>query len=217
MLAASLRLTEIFTSIQGETSFSGLPTTFVRLSSCNLRCSWCDTPYSFSRGSEWQLADIVKECEAAGAKHVCITGGEPLLQTSVFPLMKALCDLDFTVSLETGGSLPIRDVDPRVHIIFDIKCPGSAMADRMHWDSLPLLETKDQVKFVVKNRQDYDYARRLIQKHSLHTQVSDVLLSPVFGEQDSRELAEWILQDRLPVRLNLQIHKYIWEPSTQGV
>ncbi len=213
----NLNLIEIFASVQGETSFTGLPTTFIRLAACNLRCSWCDTTYSFGRGTPFAIEAILEKVRENGCRHVCVTGGEPLLQSDVHVLMKKLCDEDFCVSLETGGSLSIETVDPRVHVILDIKCPGSAMSHKNLWSNLDILKKEDEVKFVIADEEDYIYAKEICLNHSLFTKVSEVLFSPVFGRLDPKELVSWILQDKLQVRLNLQIHKFIWDPATKGV
>lgn len=212
-----LNLTEIFKSIQGETSFSGLPTTFVRLAACNLRCTWCDTPYSFKRGTPHTIDQILVRVRQNSCKHVCITGGEPLLQQEVYSLMSTLCDLDYNVSLETGGSIWIRRVDLRVHVILDIKCPGSGMHERNDWRNLSELRAKDEVKFVIKDKEDYLFAKNVCDKYDLLPRAKPVLFSPVFGVLNPQELVQWILDDNLPIRLNLQIHKYIWCPNTRGV
>lgn len=213
----TINLTEIFTSIQGETSFTGLPTVFVRTSACNLRCSWCDTTYSFGRGTPATVESIVDQINKSGPRHVCITGGEPLLQKNVHLLMKILCDLDYVVTLETSGSLPIDDVDVRVTTILDIKCPGSQMEMKNLWKNLEILRPQDEVKFVVLDRNDYEYAKQVMEKYALLNRRQNVLISPVHGVMDSQTLVNWILEDRLPVRLNLQIHKFIWSPATRGV
>lgn len=213
----SLNLIEIFASVQGETSFAGLPTTFIRLAQCNLRCSWCDTAYSFKRGTPHPIAAIVAQVEEFGCRHVCVTGGEPLLQPLVHKLMESLCDRHYTLSLETGGSLTTAAVDPRVHIILDVKCPGSGMSEKNHWHNLGQLRPHDQVKFVIKDAEDYQYALDVCEKYHLHSRVREVLFSPVHDVLDSQQLVSWILRDKLPVRLNLQIHKFIWSPTTRGV
>ncbi len=213
----SLNIIEIFASVQGETSFVGFPTCFIRLAACNLRCTWCDTTYSFGRGTPWSLADILEKTRTFGCQHVCVTGGEPLLQPNVHPLMHSLCNEGYTISLETSGSLSIKPVDPRVHIMLDVKCPGSGMESKNHWENIPLLRSHDEVKMVIKDRVDYDYAVNICHKFSLFEKKTRILFSPVFDEMDSKELVEWILEDRLPVRLNLQVHKYIWAPNMQGV
>lgn len=220
LIAASkeqLNINEIFSSIQGETSFTGLPTMFVRLASCNLRCSWCDTSYSFGKGVPYAIDDILEKIRQSGCRNVCITGGEPLLQKNVHLLMSTLCDEEYTVSLETSGSLPIDEVDPRVYIILDVKCPDSKMSDRNHWPNLDLIRTQDEVKFVLNGHQDYLYAKEVCEKYHLFSRKIPVLFSPVHGVLDPKELVAWILQDKLPVRLNMQIHKFIWAPNTRGV
>jgi 7-carboxy-7-deazaguanine synthase len=212
-----LNLIEIFKSIQGETSFSGLLTTFIRLAACNLRCSWCDTSYSFGRGETYYIDQIITLVQNYKCKHVCITGGEPLLQQEVYLLMSKLCDLGYTVSLETSGSVFIRNVDLRVHVILDVKCPGSGMNDKNDWRNLNELRAKDEIKFVIKNREDYLFARSTCEKYDLFSRTKSVLFSPVYAVLDPKDLVHWILDDNLPVRLNLQIHKFIWSPEKQGV
>lgn len=213
----TLNLIEIFASVQGETSFTGLPTTFVRLAACNLRCQWCDTTYSFGRGTPFEIKDIHDKIVSLGCRHICITGGEPLLQKNVIPLMRTLCDQNYTVSLETSGSLSTVEVDPRVHVILDIKCPDSLMSHKNHWENIVYLKKQDEVKFVIMGRRDYEYAKEICEKHALYDKVKEVLFSPVFDALHPQELVKWILEDRLPIRLNLQIHKFIWDPATKGV
>lgn len=210
----TLYLTEMFTSIQGESSLAGLPTVFIRLSGCNLRCTWCDTPYSFARGNAKSLEDIFRYVEKQGVKHVCITGGEPLLQKNVHPLMSGLSERGFIVSLETGGSLSIAKVDPRVSVILDIKCPASGMSEKNDFSNLTLLKLNDEIKFVIADENDYNFAKNIIEEYDIH---QNVLLSPVFDALEPKQLAEWILRDKLNVRLNLQIHKFIWDPLAKGV
>lgn len=211
-----LYLTEYFTSIQGESSFAGLPSIFIRLSTCNLRCTWCDTNYSFRRGKKYTFSKLFEAIDQSPAKTVCITGGEPLLQRNIYPFMKALCDKNYTVTLETSGSLNIEEVDSRVHTILDIKCPSSNMSHKNYWENLKKLKTRDEIKFVLLNQNDYEWAKMICQKYSLyHTQ--SVLFSPVHGILSPSDLAKWILKDRLQVRLNLQIHKFIWPENTKGV
>lgn len=212
-----IQLIEIFGSVQGETSFSGLPTTFIRLAACNLRCTWCDTSYSFGRGTPYTIQKIIEETEQQGLPYVCITGGEPLLQLEVHFLIKELCDRGFRLSLETGGSLPVDQVDPRVKIILDIKCPGSGMAEKNEWRNLRHLSSKHEIKFVILDRADYEYAKMICFQYNLYERVENVLFSPVHGVLNSQQLVGWILEDKIPVRLNLQIHKYIWDPLTKGV
>lgn len=213
----TLNLVEIFASVQGETSLTGLPTAFVRLAACNLRCTWCDTTYSFGKGTKHSLDSIVQQIDDFGCSFVCITGGEPLLQENVHTLMTMLCDKKYTVSIETGGSLSTERIDPRVRVILDVKCPKSGMSHKNHWQNMSLLRGHDEVKFVVADYQDYEYAKEISEKYGLHTRQMPILLSPVHGALESKELVGWILRDKLPVRLNLQIHKYIWTPETRGV
>jgi 7-carboxy-7-deazaguanine synthase len=213
----TLNIIETYCSVQGETSFSGLPTTFIRLAACNLRCTWCDTPYSFGRGKPETIGAIIERVDELGAPYVCVTGGEPLLQKDVNVLMNLLCDRGYTVSLETSGSLSTEMVDPRVVTILDIKCPGSGMSQKNAWENLKRLRPHDEVKFVIKDRQDYDWTKDVCEKYSLHKRDKEVLLSPVHGVLNPQPLIEWMLKDRLPVRLNLQVHKWIWAPETQGV
>lgn len=213
----SLNLIEIFASVQGETSLTGLPTTFIRLAACNLRCTWCDTSYSFGRGTPKTLKAILNEVETNGCPYVCVTGGEPLLQSNVYELMSILCDKNYRVNLETGGSLPIKKVDPRVITILDIKCPGSGMQLKNYWENLSELRPQDEVKFVIKDLEDYLYTKEICEKYHLFQRKNPVLLSPVFGELEAKELVQWMLKDKLHVRLNLQTHKFIWSPETKGV
>ena len=213
----TLNITEIFESVQGETSFTGLPTTFIRLAACNLRCTWCDTPYSFTNGEKMEMDAVLQVVESKGSKHICVTGGEPLLQKNAIPLMQALCDRGYTVSLETGGSLSTENVPDSVHVILDIKCPGSGMESKNFWTNIGFLKPQDEVKFVVQDRADYDYCKDVIANYRLMSKVDSILLSPVHGVLCPQQLVHWILEDRLPVRLNLQIHKFIWTPQTRGV
>lgn len=212
-----LRLIEIFESVQGETTTTGLPTTFIRLAACNLRCTWCDTTYSFGKGVPFSLNDIWNKVETYGHRHICVTGGEPLLQQNVLKLMTALCDHGYIVNLETGGSLTTEFVDARTHIILDIKCPDSGMSSKNYWENLSRLRMHDEVKFVINSIVDYDYAKEIVAKYTLFEKTPHVLFSPVHGKLDSKELVSWILRDRLHVRLNLQTHKFIWAPETRGV
>lgn len=212
-----LSLIEIFSSVQGETSYSGLPTTFIRLAQCNLRCTWCDTPYSFKRGELFSIEKILEKVRTFGCRYVCITGGEPLLQKSVHSLIKQLADEGYQLSLETGGSLPIHLVDPRVKVILDIKCPGSGMAEKNDWRNIEHLKAHDEVKFVILDQTDYEYAKTISEKYALSSRVQEILFSPVFNLLNPETLVKWILTDRLNVRLNLQIHKWIWSPETRGV
>jgi 7-carboxy-7-deazaguanine synthase len=216
MTNRQLNIIEIFPSVQGETSLMGLPTLFVRLAACNLRCSWCDTTYSFGRGVPFNFDTILSDIQKADLPYVCITGGEPLLQENVYPLMTHLCDLGYLLSLETGGSLSTQYVDPRVRVILDIKCPGSGMHTKNHWANLDYLKEGDEVKFVLNDNQDYEFAKSIVLE-KLNNKPAHILLSPVHGILDPKELVKWILADKLKVRLNLQIHKFIWAPETRGV
>ena len=212
-----LTINEIFYSIQGESTRAGLPCVFVRLSACDLRCSWCDTPYAFHEGAKRSVDEVVAEVERHGCPLVEITGGEPLLQEDVYPLMDRLLARGLTVMLETGGHRPVTRVPPAVVKIVDVKCPGSGEADKNDWANLDRLSPHDELKFVVQDRADYEFARELIGRHALASRCAAILISPVHGVLDPRRLAEWMLADRLPARLQLQLHKYIWSPTTRGV
>ena len=190
---------------------------FVRLTACDLRCSWCDTPYAFTEGHKMSLDEVVERVKAFECPVVEITGGEPLLQKDVYPLMQRLLDDGLTVMLETGGHLSIEQVPDPVIRVMDVKCPGSGESHRNDWSNMERLTAKDEVKFVIGDREDYDFARKVMISHGLADRVRAVLFSPVHGVLDSRQLAEWILEDKLDVRLQLQIHKYIWTPETRGV
>lgn len=208
-LAPRLRVTEIFLSVQGESSLVGWPTVFVRLTGCPLRCTWCDTAYAFSGGEAMDLAQVLETVAGFGVRHVCVTGGEPLAQKACLPLLTALCDAGHCVSLETSGALDIVGVDPRVARIMDLKAPGSGEVGRNRWENLGVLTGHDEVKIVVADAADYAWARRCIAEHGL-TERCPVLLSPVQGRLEPATLAEWILRDRLPVRFQLQLHKVLW-------
>ena len=212
-----LTVNEIFHSIQGESRRAGEPCVFVRLTACDLRCSWCDTPYSFHEGSKRSLDDVIAEVEGYRCPLVEITGGEPLLQEEVYPLMERLLALGHTVMIETGGHRSIARVPQAVLKIVDVKCPGSGESHRNHWENLSLLGPGDEVKFVLKDRADYEFARDVIARHGLQGKAGAILLSPVHGVLDPRLLAEWVLADRLQVRVQLQLHKFIWSPETRGV
>ncbi len=212
-----LVVNEIFHSIQGESTHAGRPCVFVRLTACDLRCSWCDTPYAFTEGHKMSLDEVVERVKAFECPVVEITGGEPLLQKDVYPLMQRLLDEGLTVMLETGGHLSIEQVPNPVIRVMDVKCPGSGESHRNDWSNMERLTAKDEVKFVIRDREDYDFARKVMISHGLADRVRAVLFSPVHGVLDSRQLAEWILEDKLDVRLQLQIHKYIWTPETRGV
>ena len=212
-----LTVNEIFHSIQGESRRAGEPCVFVRLTACDLRCSWCDTPYSFHEGGKRSLEDVIAEVERYQCPLVEITGGEPLLQEEVYPLMERLLELGHTVMIETGGHRSIARVPAAVLKVVDVKCPGSGESHRNHWENLSLVGANDEVKFVVKDRADYEYARDVIARHELHGKAGAILLSPVHGVLEARLLAEWVLADRLQVRVQLQLHKFIWSPETRGV
>jgi len=207
--AERLKLTEIFLSLQGEARDAGWPTVFVRLTGCPLRCQYCDTAYAF-HGGQWHDIDaIMAQVAAFGVRHVCVTGGEPLAQKRCLTLLQKLCDAGLEVSLETSGALDIGEVDPRVSRVLDIKTPGSGEVERNLWRNLPLLTAHDQVKFVICGRADFEWARGIVSEHRL-ADTCDVLFSPSFGQVAPRELADWIVTERLPVRFQLQLHKLLW-------
>jgi 7-carboxy-7-deazaguanine synthase len=208
--ATSLRITEIFFSLQGEARTVGCPTVFVRLTGCPLRCLYCDTAYAFSGGVQRSLASVLDEVAAYSPRYVTVTGGEPLAQPACLPLLSALCDAGYEVSLETSGAMPVQAVDPRVVKVLDLKTPASGEVARNDYGNIPALTAQDQVKFVICNREDYDWARFKLDEYQLAERVDDVLFSPSHGELAPRELAEWILRDRLSVRLQLQLHKLLW-------
>jgi 7-carboxy-7-deazaguanine synthase len=212
-----LTVNEIFYSIQGESTRAGRPCVFVRLTACDLRCTWCDTAYAFHEGAKRTLDDVMAEVERFDCPLVEITGGEPLLQDEVYPLMERLLASGRTVMLETGGHRPINRVPREVIKIVDVKCPSSGEAGKNAWTNLDALAPHDEVKFVVKDRGDYDFARDVIARYDLPSRCAAVLMSPVHGELDSRQLSEWMLADHLPARLQLQLHKFIWPPDTRGV
>lgn len=208
---------EIYVSIQGESTHAGRPCAFVRLSACDLRCSWCDTPYAFTGGTKMTVDAVVAAVEALGCPLVELTGGEPLLQAEAIPLMAQLISRGHEVLIETGGHLPIAALPPEVVAIMDVKCPGSGEAAKMHWPNIEALRPHDEVKFVIKDRADYEYARQIVRQHDLASRVEAVQCSPVFGVMAPADLARWILEDHLPVRLQLQQHKYVWAPDARGV
>jgi 7-carboxy-7-deazaguanine synthase len=212
-----LTVNEIFHSIQGESTHVGRPCVFVRLTACDLRCSWCDTPYAFHEGQKMTVEEVVGRVREYGCDVVEITGGEPLLQADVYPLMQRLLDDGRTVMLETGGHRSVSQVPPGVIRVIDVKCPGSGESAKNHWENLRQLRPYDEVKFVIKDRADYDFARDVVAKYTLIDRCAAALFSPVHGELDPKLLAEWMLADRLPVRLQIQAHKYIWSPDTRGV
>jgi 7-carboxy-7-deazaguanine synthase len=204
-----LRLTEIFHSLQGEARSVGWPTVFVRLTGCPLRCGYCDTAYAFHGGAWWEIDAILAEVAKHGARHVCVTGGEPLAQKRCIDLLKRLCEAGYEVSLETSGALDIGAVDPRVSRVVDLKTPGSGEQSRNLLQNIPLLTSRDQVKFVLCDRADYDWALAMLREHDLAARC-DVLFSPSYGQLQARELAEWMLADRAPARFQLQLHKILW-------
>jgi len=214
--ASVLKVNEIFHSIQGESRHAGRPCVFVRLTGCNLRCTWCDTAYAFEEGIDLSVRFVLERIAPYATRYVLITGGEPLVQEGATDLIGELCDRGYEVAVETGGSLDISSVDRRAMLVMDLKCPGSGMSQKNRWENMALLKPTDEVKFVLADRADYDWARDAIARHRLSDRCG-VLLSPVHGALQPRSLAEWILADRLPVRLQLQIHKYIWPPDLRGV
>ncbi len=211
-----LTVNEIFHSIQGESTRAGSPCVFVRLTACDLRCTWCDTPYAFHEGRKMSIDDVVRIVEGYGCPLVEITGGEPLLQEDVYPLMQRLIDGGHTVMIETGGHRPIDRVPGEVVKVVDVKCPGSGESEKNDWANLDRLAPHDEVKFVIADRVDYEFARDVVCRR-LTSRSRAILFSPVHGGLDPRTLSEWVLADRLPVRVQLQIHKFIWHPATRGV
>ena len=212
-----LTVNEIFHSIQGESTHAGRPCVFVRLTACDLRCRWCDTPYAFHEGSRMTVEDVVSRVRAHGCDVVEITGGEPLLQQQVYPLMQRLLDEGLTVMIETGGHRSTDEVPEGVIRVIDVKCPGSGEADKVHWPNLDRLRPRDEIKFVIRDRTDYEFARDVVARYALPGKAAAVLFSPVHGEMDPRRLSEWVLADHLPVRVQLQLHKFIWDPHARGV
>lgn len=206
----TLRISEIFFSLQGETRTAGLPTVFVRLTGCPLRCTYCDTDYAFEGGQLMSLQQILEAVAGYAPRYVCVTGGEPLAQPNVHPLLTALCDAGYEVSLETGGAMPVEKVDPRVVKVVDLKTPASGELARNCYDNLVFLDRKDQLKFVLCNREDYEWARMQLDQRQLPGKVGEILFSPSFGQLAPRDLADWILADRLPVRMQMQLHKIVW-------
>ena len=214
--ATILKINEIFHSIQGESRHAGRPCVFVRLTGCNLRCAWCDTAYAFEEGTDLPVGAVLERVAPYGTRYVLITGGEPLAQEGVHDLSGELCDRGYEVAIETGGSLDLSPLDRRVMVVMDLKCPGSGMSQKNRWENLDLLKPSDEVKFVVADRADYEWAREAVVRHHLGSRCG-VLFSPVHGVLHPRPLAEWILADRLPVRVQVQLQKYIWPPDQRGV
>lgn len=217
-----LRVTEIFHSIQGESTWAGLACTFIRLTGCPLRCVWCDTAYSFHGGEKISLEDIVQRVDTIGTRVVEITGGEPLIHRNAFVLTEQLLDRGYTVLVETSGAIDVASLDPRAHRIMDLKCPGSGEESRNLWSNLDHLSARDEIKFVIKDRIDYEWARAVIREHGLDQRVISgrlraLLISPVWDSVEFRELAEWVLTDQLPVRYQIQLHKVIWGANVPGV
>lgn len=210
MIESTLRITEVFHSLQGEARTSGVPTVFVRLTGCPLRCSYCDSEYAFYGGERKSFADLLSAVAAFGARHVCVTGGEPLAQPEALSFLAELCDAGYQVSLETSGAMHIASVDERVSIVLDLKTPASGEVDRNLYDNISHLKKKDQLKFVICDRQDYDWARFKVDEYALVDLLGDVWFSPAYGEINPREIAEWMLEDKLQVRLQLQLHKQLW-------
>jgi 7-carboxy-7-deazaguanine synthase len=217
MTEPTLTINEIYYSIQGESTWAGLPCVFVRLTFCNLRCNYCDTAYAFYEGEKKTLGEIIDSVLKFDCPLAEITGGEPLLQKNVLPLMGALADAGKTVLLETSGAHDISAVDPRVHRIMDLKTPGSGECDRNLWSNVGHLNKRDEVKFVIGSREDYEWSREKMSEYDLATRCHAVLFSPIFGRIEPRQIVDWILADKLPVRFQLQLHKFIWPPETRGV
>jgi 7-carboxy-7-deazaguanine synthase len=213
-----LRVTEIFRSIQGESTHAGRPCTFVRLTGCPMRCTWCDSEYTFTGGEHISLDEVMKQVHDFGCRLVEVTGGEPLAQREGFDLIKRLCDEDYEVLVETGGYVSTEDLDQRAKIILDVKCPASGEAERNHWPNLARLRPHlDEVKFVVANRDDWDFARKVVGDYDLESRAGSILVSPAWEQIDLQELADWIVESGLKMRMQLQMHKYIWGPDTTGV
>lgn len=211
-----MKVCEIFTSIQGESSYAGMPCTFIRMTGCNLRCTYCDTTYAYEEGTELSVEEILGQAEKGGIPLIEITGGEPLLQGGVHALMGRLLQKEFAVLIETNGSQNIEEIDPRVRIILDLKTPGSGMSDRMDFSNLSRIRRNDEVKFVLTGRTDYEWSREIIHSYQL-SDCCHILLSPAYGILPPEKLAQWIIADRLPVRLNLPLHKYIFGTERRGV
>ena len=221
-MAEFLRVTEIFHSIQGESTWAGYPCTFIRLTGCPLRCVWCDTEYSFYGGEKMALDELVAKCDEIGTNLVEITGGEPLIHRNAFVLARMLLDRGYTVLIETSGAIDVSPLDPRVHKIMDLKCPGSGEESRNLWSNLEHLTGRDEIKFVIKDRADYEWARDVVLQRGLaekkrQGQLREILFSPVWESVDFQQLAQWVLEDHLPVRYQIQLHKVIWGANVPGV
>jgi 7-carboxy-7-deazaguanine synthase len=213
-----LRVTEIFRSIQGESTHAGRPCTFVRLTGCPMRCTWCDSEYTFTGGKHISIDDVMKQVRDFGCRLVEVTGGEPLAQREAFDLIKRLCDESYEVLIETGGYVSTEDLDQRAKVILDVKCPASGEAERNHWPNLTRLRPDlDEVKFVIAGRADWDFARRVVHDYDLESRARSVLISPAWEQIDLQELANWIVESGMNVRMQLQMHKHIWEPDARGV
>jgi 7-carboxy-7-deazaguanine synthase len=213
----TLVIHEIYASIQGESTFAGLPCTFVRTTGCNLRCTWCDTPQAFHGGTRMERGDVLSRALSFGTGLVELTGGEPLLQPGVFPLMAELCDAGRTVLVETSGEADVAGVDPRVHKVMDLKCPGSGESQRNRWSNLSHIGPRDEIKFVLADRADYEWMRATVRERALPARTPNLLASTVFGRLAPRQLVAWVLEDHLPVRVQLQMHKYVWSADATGV
>ena len=221
-MAEFLRVTEIFHSIQGESTWAGYPCTFIRLTGCPLRCVWCDTEYSFYGGEKMALDELVAKCDEIGTNLVEITGGEPLIHRNAFVLARMLLDRGYTILIETSGAIDVSPLDPRVHKIMDLKCPGSGEESRNLWSNLEHLTGRDEIKFVIKDRADYEWARDVVLQRGLaekkrQGQLREILFSPVWESVDFQQLAQWVLEDHLPVRYQIQLHKVIWGANVPGV
>jgi 7-carboxy-7-deazaguanine synthase len=211
-----IKVNEIYYSVQGESTYAGLPCVFIRLTYCNLRCTYCDTEYAFYEGKELPMEEILEQVKSYNCSLVEVTGGEPLVQKECSDLLAELCNQGYTVLLETGGSLPIKDLDKRVVVIMDLKTPSSGMMKKNLYENIEYLKPNDELKFVLGSREDYEWSRDLIGEHGLDSKCT-ILFSVVFGKLTPREVVEWILEDKLNVRFQLQMHKFIWEPDTKGV
>lgn len=216
VMKQSLKVNEIFYSIQGESTAAGRPCVFIRLAYCNSRCSYCDTEYAFFEGTDMSIEQILEKVKSFNCQLVEVTGGEPLIQKNAYPLLTTLCDQGFEVLLETGGHEDISGIDNRVRIIMDIKCPSSGESEKNLWSNLNHLKSLDEIKFVISDKYDFNWANSMIKKYELENKCI-LIFSPVFGKLNNQTLAEWILSERLPVRLQLQLHKYIWPPDKKGV